>query len=117
MSKSLEEKRRYLRLNNALTIEYRLPDSNKVYTATTKDISALGVRFTTNEKLQEGSGVEITLNLPNIQSAIHVSGRIAWLKKISSGDNIAVEVGIEFLKVEEDNKNTFLRYLCDLIYG
>lgn len=117
MGKSLEEKRRYLRLNNALTIEYILPDSDKVRTATTKDISALGLRFTTSEKLQEGSMLEIKVALPNAQSAIHASGRIAWLKKNSLENNAPFDVGIEFLKIEEDNKNTFLKYLCDLIYG
>ncbi|MDD5449255.1 MAG: PilZ domain-containing protein [Candidatus Omnitrophica bacterium] len=117
MARSLEEKRRYLRLNNALAIEYILPNSDRVYTATTKDISALGIRFTSNDRMQIGSLLEIKLSLPNAESAIHASGRVAWLKKIGLEDNAPFDIGIEFLKIEEDNKNTFLKYLCDLIYG
>lgn len=98
-------------------MEYILPNSDKIYTATTKDISALGVRFTTNENLKEDSNLEITLKLPNAQNPVHASGRIAWLKKLNLEDNTPFDVGIEFLRIEEDNKNTFLKYLCDLIYG
>jgi c-di-GMP-binding flagellar brake protein YcgR len=117
MVKTIEEKRRYLRLNNVLQIEYVLPGSDKLHTAATKDISAVGIRFTTAEELELGSGVEIKLRLPNIQNAIHASGRVAWSKKSSLENNASYEIGIEFLKIEEDNKNTFLKYLCDLIYG
>jgi c-di-GMP-binding flagellar brake protein YcgR len=115
MGKVLEEKRKYLRLNNALEIEFAAPDSDKRYTATTKDISAVGIKFSTPQRLSEGSSLDITMKLPNSQSAVHASGRVAWLKK--GPDDKAFDVGIEFLVIEEDNKNTFLKYLCDLIYG
>jgi Tfp pilus assembly protein PilZ len=117
MGKIIEEKRRYLRLNNTLEVEYILPNSDRIRTASTKDISALGLRFTVNENLEKGSPLEIKLKLPNVQNAIHASGRVAWSKKTGLEDKSSFEVGIEFLKIEEDNKNTFLKYLCDLIYG
>lgn len=116
MSKTVEEKRKYLRLNNALEIEYTMPNSDKKYSATTKDISAVGLRISTPQKLEEGSIIEVTLKLPNTQSAVHVSGHVAWSKKPTPEDKL-FESGVEFSKIEEDNKNTFLKYLCDLIYG
>ena len=117
MTKAVEEKRRYLRLNTELTIEYSLPNVDKICTATTKDISALGLRFETKDQLQEGENIEIKLKLPSAQSAVHAQGRVAWLKKLSLEDTATNDVGVEFIKFEEDNKNTFLKYLCDLIYG
>ena len=116
MGKAIEEKRKYLRLNNALEIEYALSNSDRRYSATTKDISAVGLRLSTPQKLEEGSNIEITLKLPNAQSAVHASGRVAWSKKASPEDKM-FDSGVEFLKIEDDNKNTFLKYLCDLIYG
>ena len=127
MNSRIEEKRRYLRLNVQLEIEYVLSDSSQVYKAVTKDISALGVRFATNEELKEDTDLELTLKLPNVQNPVHATGRIIWVKRPVPEDNIPpnpnywplfhYEVGIEFSKIEEDNKNTFLKYLCDLIYG
>lgn len=117
MPKHSEEKRRYLRLNVPLEVEYVVNNNNKVYKIITKDISAFGVRFATTEKMQEGSGLELTLRLPNVPNPVHASGRIAWSKKVSPEGNAPFDVGIEFVKIEEDNKNTFLKYLCDLLYG
>jgi Tfp pilus assembly protein PilZ len=117
MTKNIEEKRKYLRLNNELKMEFTLPNSDRVYAATTKDISALGIRFETKEKLAEGSMLEIKLKVPSAQNPVHASGRIAWLKRLNLEDDAPSDVGVEFLKIEEDNKNTFLKYLCDLIYG
>jgi Tfp pilus assembly protein PilZ len=116
MSKVIEEKRKYLRLNNALELEYTTANSDKKYSASTKDISAVGLRVSTPQKLEEGAIIEITLKLPNSQNAVHASGRIAWSKKITAEDKL-YDCGIEFTKIEEDNKNTFLKYMCDLIYG
>ena len=117
MAKRNEEKRKYLRLNNPVELEYILPDSNTVHTRVTKDISATGLRFETTEKIEENSTLELKLKLPNLQNPVHVYGRVAWLKRVTLEDNAPFDVGVEFLKIEEDNKNTFLKYLCDLIYG
>lgn len=117
MPKRVEEKRQYLRLNIPVEIEYTLSDSQKLCKSVTKDISALGLRFTSSEELKKGSGLEIKLKLPNIPNPVHASGRIAWIDKIGTDDAAPFDVGVEFLKIEEDNKNTFLKYLCDLIYG
>lgn len=117
MKRPFEEKRKYLRLNVPLEIEYSFPDSEKIYRAATKDISTLGIRFETTEKPKKGIEVEIKLKLPSAQNPIHVSGRVAWLDRMGSDDSASSSVGIEFTKIEEDNKNTFLKYLCDLIYG
>ena len=94
-----------------------MPNSDRMYTAVTKDICVSGIRFTTIEKLQNGISVELKLKLPNIQNPVHAYGQIVWQKKTNFEDNISTDVGIEFLNIEEDNKNTFLKYLCDLIYG
>ena len=117
MTKPVEEKRKYLRLNVPVEIGYLLPGSDRIYTAVTKDISASGIRFETVENFQNGLGLELTLKLPNIQNPVHVYGKIAWQEKSNRKDGVFTDVGIEFVKVEEDNKNTFLKYLCDLIYG
>lgn len=112
-----EEKRKFLRLNMPVEMEYVLPGANKICTAVTNDIAAGGLRFATNEQLQKDLNFEIKLKLPNVQNPVHASGRVAWLKKLTLEDSAPFDVGVEFLKIEEDNKNTFLKYLCDLIYG
>lgn len=117
MAEKMEEKRRYLRLNTELEVEYILDNSDRIYRAFTRDISASGLRFATKDDMKEGVNVEVKLKIPNVQNPIHAFAKIIWIKKIEAAKNALQEVGIEFIKIEEDNKNTFLRYLCDLIYG
>lgn len=117
MAKRIEEKRRYLRLNIPLEIEYVLSDADRVFTATTKDISASGIRFTAKDGIPENRNLDIKLKIPNSANPVHAQGRVAWSKKVSLENDSPLEIGIEFMKIEEDNKNTFLKYLCDLIYG
>jgi len=118
MTKGLEEKRRYLRLSVPIEFEYNFLDSDKIYIAVTNDLSATGLRFVSdNALLKEKLMLELKLKLPNVQNPVHASGQVVWLNKNNPGVDPAVDVGIEIVSIEEDNKNTFLKYLCDLIYG
>ena len=117
MARKIEEKRRFLRLTAPLELTYVLPDEGRVHKAVSKDLSALGIRFVSQQQLEPGINMEIKLNVPNLKNPIHVTGKVVWHKKQSMEDNAPYDVGVEFVKIEEDNKNTFLKYLCDLIYG
>lgn len=112
-----EERRRFIRLTTPINISYVAPEQNKVLQAVSKDISALGVRFETKEKIKEGATLELTLELPKASNPVHARGKLVWSKRISLEDSSPYDVGVEFIKIEEDNKNTFLKYLCDLIYN
>ena len=59
----------------------------------------------------------IKLNFPNLPNPVHLYGKVIWSKRLSLEDGVPYDIGIEFTKVEEDNKNTFLKLLCDLIYA
>ena len=42
---------------------------------------------------------------------------MVWIKQLSLEDDAPYDIGIELTEIEEDNKNTFLKFLCDLIYN
>jgi hypothetical protein len=114
----LVEKRRYIRLKTPIPLTYIVPDSGNTCNSVTKDISADGLRFETTEKsLKEGSVIEFKLALPGANNPIHAKGRIVWKRRLSLEDNAPYDLGVEFVEIEEDNKNTFLKFLCDLIYN
>lgn len=113
----LIERRRYLRLRAPIDIYCYIPEKEKVHSATTKNISADGLRFETRDKtISESNIVELKLNIPNAANPIHAKGKVVWKKKVSLEDTAPFDVGIEFTEIEEDNKNTFLKFLCDTIY-
>ena len=111
-----EERRKFTRYSIPLKIAYVLDGQNTMHKGVTKNISSLGIRFESNEERREGSGLELKLELPKAPNPVHAQGKLVWVRKQNLADNSPFDIGMEFLKVEEDNKNTFLKFMCDLAY-
>lgn len=115
--KKIEERRKFIRLEVPVGLKYIVEGVSGRKDVTTKDLSCEGLRFISEEGINEGALLELNLDIPNANNPVHINGKVVWAKKLSTKDSAPFEVGVGFIKIEEDNKNTFLRYLCDLIYG
>jgi c-di-GMP-binding flagellar brake protein YcgR len=114
----LIERRRYIRLKTPIPVTYTVPETGSTYNAITKDISADGLRLESEARdLTISHIVELKLQFAGAHNPVHAKGKIVWKKKISLEDSAPYDVGVEFVEIEEDNKNTFLKFLCDLIYN
>src|SRR3989338_160665 len=114
----LVERRKYIRLKTPISLTYTIQGSGNIYNAVTKDISADGLRFESEAKgLKESVNIELKLEIYDASNPVHAKGRIIWKRRISLEDNAPYNVRVEFTEIEEDNKNTFLKFLCDLIYN
>ena len=111
-----EERRKFTRYAMPLPMAYILDGENIVHRSTVKNISSLGVRFESPKALKEGATLELKLELPKAANPVHAQGRLAWVRKTTLEDNCPYDIGLEFVRIEEDNKNTFLKFLCDLAY-
>jgi len=117
MAKSGQERRKHLRVATPLEIRV-IGKDNKVYETITKDISPIGLRFEIKaEGVEVKDEVEIKIEMPKNMSPVHVKAKIVWKKKATTEDGAPCEIGCEFSRVEEDNKNTFLKFFCDLLYA
>ncbi len=117
MKKGDAERRKYLRIETPDISLRVVTEDGHIEKPKMKNISPLGLRFETQKELKDGEKLELTLELPKTQNPIHIKGKVVWLKKTSLEDIALFDVGCEFVKIEEDNKNTFLKYFCDLMYG
>jgi c-di-GMP-binding flagellar brake protein YcgR len=115
--KKIEERRKFIRLEVPVELKYIVEGDPTRKEVTTKDLSCEGLRFITEQGINEGTSLELNLIIPNASNPVHINGKVVWARKITTEDSSPFEVGVEFVKIEEDNKNTFLRYLCDLIYS
>ena len=112
------ERRRYVRLKTPVEIAYFSGDEGKVYKAVAENISADGLRFQTEGRgMAEGDSLELKLCMAGAANPVHARAKVVWMKRVSLEDKSPFDVGLEFTSVEEDNKNTFLKNLCDLMYG
>lgn len=114
----LIERRKFIRINVPIDVTYARPGENTLHKSITKDISPEGVRFETElASLQKSDPLDLVLKIPDAPNPVHARGRIAWKKKLSLADDSPYDMGVGFEKIEEDNKNTFLKFLCDVIYN
>jgi len=112
------DRRGSIRLRIPVGITYHTPENIRVHNVTAKDISAEGVRFEAHDKrLEEAGGVEMKLAIPNAENPVLAKGRVVWKKRLSLEDKSPFDIGIEFSEIAEDNKNAFLKFLCDFIYN
>lgn len=118
MKDRLVERRRYIRLKTPVSVTYTAPNTGVVHSSTTKDMSADGLRLETRARdIEKGSLLELKLELHGANNPVHAKGKVVWMKQLSLEDDAPYDVGIEFIEIEEDNKNTFLKFLCDLVYN
>ena len=111
------ERRQYLRVQTPINIRV-IGKEDAVKQAETKDISPLGLRFESKEdNLKINDVVELKIEIPNALSPVHAKAKVVWKKSLSTQDGAPLDIGCEFTNIEEDNKNTFLRYFCDLLYA
>lgn len=111
-----QERRQYLRIEAPLNIRI-ISGNNAVQETETKDISPLGLRFESKDDVFNiNDTVELKIAIPNALSPVHARAKVLWKKKTSEQAEAPVSIGCEFTDIEEDNKNTFLKYFCDLLY-
>lgn len=112
------ERRKYVRLQTPIDIAYTVPGSDILRRTVTKNISADGLRFETLDAgLKESAMVDIRIDISDAPNPVHAKAKVVWRKRVSLEDGAPFDCGLEFMEIEEDNKNTFLKFLCDLIYN
>ena len=109
------ERRRFIRLEVPIGLQYNVVGSNVIKDVTTKDISCDGMRFTSPDAIPADSLLRLTIQIPKAKNPVHAEGKVVWSHKQANDGGPDNEVGLELIKIEEDNKNTFLKYLCDII--
>lgn len=109
------ERRRYARIKTRIPLEYKnLRDTSKdIKGVLAKDISEGGIRFTSNEFLSLANRLVITINVPTSTREIKAIAKIAWIKKLPSGD--LYEVGNQFLEISKEDKQEVAKYVKAII--
>ncbi len=118
MRERLVERRKYIRLKTPVSVTCTAPNTGIVHSSVTKNMSADGLSLEIKAgDFEKNSILELKLELYGANNPVHAKGKVVWIKQLSLEDDAPCDMGIEFTEIEEDNKNTFLKFLCDLIYS
>ncbi len=108
------DRRLFPRLDVATTVEYSvlkiLPVKEK---ASSRDISAGGIRFIASEDLKIDTMLSLTINLPDGGPPVKARGRVARkIGTVSGPDQTkGYEVGIEFKRIGEKDQERIAKYV------
>lgn len=114
MKLKLPERRRFVRIE--IPLKVTVTSGGKTDEVVTKNISPVGMRFEIPHELEKSGKLDMTLTLPTSESPIILEGKVIWQTRISLEDNSPFDVGVEIINIDDENKNVFLKYLCDLLY-
>ena len=115
MKEKLPERRRFIRA--AVPLKVIVKCDGREDEVSVKNVSPVGVRFEIPQKLDEEKKLALSLYLPSVTDPISIDGKVAWQTKVSLEDLAPYDVGVEIVNIKDRDKNTFLKYLCDLLYG
>lgn len=109
------EKRKYARLDIALTVSYAVEDQSgqlsEYAEAVSSDISAGGIRLMTPGPLETGSRLDLQIFLGDDPGKkIEAKGEVVWQNKISP---TSFETGILISNMENDGKKRFMEFVFD----
>lgn len=115
MSDDPKERRKFARLDIALTVAYSVQnpggDPSAVIEATSSDISAGGLRLMTPGPLENGSVLDLEIFLGESEEApLHAVGEVVWQSKIAP---TSFETGIFIKHIENEDKKRVMSFVFD----
>lgn len=96
------ERRFFSRVPHAFEVKYRLDELGAPWRAvTTINLSASGMRFRTEEPLEQGTALELQMTLTGIREVLIVRGHVVWSQMQASG---VTENGVAFMDVKPEQQ-------------
>ena len=111
-----KEQRYYIRIDVLVPAIFSIKKKGRVekVKAHVKNVSASGIMISVDKKLTLGTDTAIDMHTPDGPNPIHCNGKVVWV--VPANKKGKYDCGVAFTDIEEDNKNTFLKFLCDTIY-
>ena len=108
----MQERRRYIRVETPVLVEFPNPETMKTERSFTQDVSEDGMRFPTAVKLQMGQELALTLELPFRDSTMHATGEVMWIREVSRHGAPQYDIGVRFRWIEDPDRQQLARHLA-----
>ena len=117
--KQQEERRKYIRLNVANEVNFRVSGKKtteplKAKTSgVSKDISMEGICFSTEKQLESGTKLDLEIMLPSGSEPLILKGEVKWSRLLEAQANAKAmfDTGVQLLVIQESDENRYLRYV------
>ena len=105
------ERRNLVRANSALPMRYKKLRGGSVLprSTVTRNLSEGGLLFDIEAFVPFACHFSLEINLPGISKPVQVVSKIAWIKKLPTGDDY--EVGNQFLEIARADKEIIRNFV------
>lgn len=109
------ERRKYARLDLALTVSYRVAGQTagqpaNPREAVSSDVSLGGLRLMTPAALENGTMLDLEILLGEEGKPIRAEGEVMWQNKISE---TSYETGVMIRNMPDEDKSEFMKFVFD----
>lgn len=104
-SKIVKEKRKSPRVKTKIPVRFKeIRDGAEIVGvgSLTCDLSAGGLRFTTNKEISTPCRLILELDMPSQTKPIKAVSKVAWVQKAKAGEDY--EVGNQFMEITEKDR-------------
>ena len=111
---SVEEKRRYKRIDSALSVRYRnlRKIENPITESLTRNVSEGGVCFNSGEFISLACRMIVEITLPTTPKPIKAISKVAWIRKLPMGDQY--QIGNQFLEITKDDRERITQFVSQV---
>ena len=98
------EKRRYQRLSREVVVDITYPnpltgEKREIERSCTRNLSAVGLMVTTDQKLEVGHAVEVKFYMPDSDERFAMHARVLWIEELV--EDKFYNMGLEFINIDD----------------
>jgi hypothetical protein len=112
------ERRKYPRFELKVDAKYRIVDSEEILKyGTTRNISAEGLCFESDERLGVGVLIELEVDLKDKMPPVSFIGEIRWFQEFNAPGLKQKRFvnGVKLINIPQSDEGRFLKYYCDMM--
>ena len=116
VQKSDIDRRRFHRYPIDYPISYNLKDQPELFTGLAMNLSQGGLLACFFDRIHVGSELDLEMfcTLELQFTSLNVLGRIAWKDIMETSEAIEYQYGLEFIRIDREQKNKLLRLLTSI---
>ena len=107
----MQERRRFVRVQTPVLVEFPNPETMKTERSFTQDVSEIGMRFPTAVRFQVGHQFPVALELPRRDATMQATAEVMWIREVSRLGAPQYDVGVRFKWIEDPDRQQLIRHL------
>ncbi|MDP3919573.1 MAG: PilZ domain-containing protein [Candidatus Omnitrophota bacterium] len=105
-----KERRKFKRFDAYMSVKYHVNDNDQIHgISLSKDLSREGIKINSNQSFQNGTMLDLQIDIPDDPKPIQTSAKVVWSRP-SVGTNQGYDQGVRFLMMDPVDKFRVLDY-------